>query len=86
MMPDPIEREELIAGILENREAYLESMIREAEMIVSRHDGVHSAHGALANLRGWMRNLKDGMEVDFMNAGLMIEQLRIVDKTGVYPK
>lgn len=66
----------------------LENIIEEAKLIVSRHDGVHNAHGALAGISGWSWCVREGLEsrINWENVETLITRLRILDKTGVYPR
>lgn len=86
LSPDPYAPPYCGGCCIEHEENQLASIILEGEQIVARHDGVHNAHGALSNLTCWMRNLKEGVEVNWPNVHDTIRALRIVDKTGVYPK
>ena len=66
-------------------------ILKEAEQILSRYDGVHSAHGCVCNLRQHVFNIQEfGLEHDFNpdfgNMELMIRQLRDLDRTGFWPK
>lgn len=67
---------------------YLQNIIDEAKLIVSRHDGVHDAHGTLAGISGWYWFVDKGLEsrIDWENVEELIVRLRVLDKTGVYPR
>ena len=75
----PDERSE--EGVVQQR---LVRLLDEAEQIVSRHDGVHQAHGcwcAINNEVQWIKIYEDH-KVDWENMELMISQLRYIDKHG----
>lgn len=69
----------------------MEEVVAEAQQILSRHDGVHNAHGAYICLKTWLVLCReaegddDFNGPDWSNVEVQITHLRILDKTGQMP-
>lgn len=66
--------------------AELESLIAEAKLIVARHDGCHNAHNAIWGLESMMLHSRADRNEYWDIAESLMTQLRILDKTGFWPK
>ena len=67
--------------------ARLESLVREAERLVARREGVHDMHQAAAIVRGFFELVRDHREeVPVERAAALVANMRICVRKGFFPK
>lgn len=71
--------------------AHVESIDREAEMLLQKHEGIHNMHGARWGIHAHLsrfRSPRGNEETDYAmmsNLDYLIRAMRQCDATGTYP-
>ncbi len=71
---------------IEEEKSKLQPCIDEARRLRDRNNGVHDMHGSCAGIEGWWMVLEHGGTIDWNNVNILLERMRVCDKTGQYPK
>ena len=64
---------------------FFEAAMTEAELIRSRHDGIHPLHYDCRTLAFMAEIAETGASLDLEKAEEILHRIRVTDSTGVYP-
>lgn len=70
-----------------NQVPKLIEIVNEAELLLSKHDGVHDMHGAKAGIKAWLESSRDlsNYQPCMENVDYLIRAMRFCDIHGFYP-